>query len=209
MTRITPFQYLLSLIKNRKNPLHTSYLDGKRVLDVGCGSGDFVSKDPQNRIGVDLDPELVRHCKQVRNLDVREMSALDLRFPEHSFEAVHAAELIEHFPPSEAVQFLSQAAKILKPGGILYLTTPGESSIWNTFSHIKAYPPIAFQKLLSSQTEGFVRAGALPLVMECHYAFTSSSRSMIWTGLKRTLNLIFHPGNPTGYVIILKKTESE
>lgn len=196
--------YLRYLIKYRSNPLHYYFLNGKKVLDAGCGEGSFLEKDKQNRTGVDIDAKLVEYCV-LNGLKAIVGTATDLQFPDNSYDAVHAAELIEHLQPQEAVRFLTEAARVLKPGGIVYLTTPGELIVWNTFSHIKPYPPMAFEKLLNKSTEGFLSEGFVPLRLEHSFAFGASSRFKWITGLKRALNIAIPARRPTGYVIILKK----
>lgn len=201
---MTPFLYLHYLIKYRCNPLHLVFFNGRKVLDVGCGEGEFLAKDQAHRVGVDIDCALVRRCKAL-GLDAHCMSATELGFSDEAFDAVHCAELIEHLDPQTAVQFLAEAARVLKPGGIVYLTTPGEHYVWNTFSHVKPYPPIAFEKLLCKNTEGFIRDKSLPLRLERFFSFGAGSRSRVVTGLKRALNIAFPSSSPSGYVIILRK----
>lgn len=201
---MSPALYLHYLARFRANPLHIAYLSGRKTLDVGCGEGEFLKKDPSNRVGADIDENLVRRCIGM-GLVAHCMSATDLGFPDQCFDAVHAAELIEHLDPSAAVRFLAESARVLKPGGIVYLTTPGERYVWNTFSHIKPYPPIAFKKLLGSSTEGFIQDHALSLKLERYYAFGAPSRLRFVTGLKRAVNIAFPSRRPTGYVIILRK----
>lgn len=72
------------------------------------------------------------------------MHVLELKFPNESFDAVHAAQLIEHFAPVETVCFLSKASRALRPGGIVYLTTPGVRNVRNTLSQVCPYPQLHF-----------------------------------------------------------------
>lgn len=201
---MTPTLYLSYLIKYRVNPLHYFYFSNKKVLDVGCGEGDFIAKDIVNRVGVDIDFDLVARCRS-RGLDAKCQSATELHFSNDTFDAVHCAELIEHLDPQAAVRFLAEAARVIKPGGILYLTTPGERFVWNTFSHIKPYPPVAFEKLLGKSTEGFIQSKSIPLQLESYFAFNGSYRNRVLTGLKRALDIAIPPRCPSGYVIILRK----
>lgn len=201
---MTPLVYFRYLVKFKANPLHIAYLDGKKILDVGCGEGFFLAKDPENRVGVDIDAGLVRQCTD-KGLAAHCMSATELSFSEKTFDAVHGAELIEHLDPHAAVRFLAESARVLKPGGVVYLTTPGENYVWNTFSHLKPYPPIAFEKLLGKSTEGFIKNQSLPLRLERAYAFGAASRIKMLTGIKRAFNVAFPSKNPTGYVIILRR----
>ncbi len=98
----------------RVDPFYIKYLAGRRVLDIGSGRGEFLDKDPLHFVGVELDPELANHCRS-NGLEVYCMNALALVFPDESFDAVHASQLIEHFTPSDAALFLREASRVLRP----------------------------------------------------------------------------------------------
>lgn len=200
------FLHYVSLgIKYRKDPVYIRYISGRRVLDVGCGRGEFLARDPENAIGVDLDEALVNQCTS-RGLTAFRMSALALEFPDDSFDAVHAAQLIEHFSPGDAVKFLEEIARVLRPGGFALLTTPGVRNVWNTFSHIRPYPPTAFQKLLGSATENYLRVGQpqLEMVYAQGNRFFFGNRAL--TFLSSLFDLLLPPSDPIGWTIVLRKT---
>ena len=140
-------EYIQLALAHRADPFYIKYLAGRRVLDIGAGKGDFVARDPARFVGIDVESGLVEHCRG-RGLDVRVMSALRLEFPDQSFEAIHAAQLIEHFDSNVAAAFLQEASRVLVPGGVIVLTTPGVRNVWDTFSHVRPYTPMALRKLL-------------------------------------------------------------
>ena len=201
-------EYFLLGLRHRKDPLYVKYLAGKRVLDVGCGLGEFLARDPANTVGADLDPELVSRCRE-RGLAAHCMSALQLEFPDASFDAVHAAQLIEHFAPLDAVRFLAEAERLLRPGGYVFLTTPGVRNVWNTFSHVRPYPPAAFGKLLASATESYICDGkpnlALELVQGHRFYFEGRATTFLFS----IVDLLFPPSDPIGWTIILRKPPSQ
>ena len=153
-------EYTRLALAHGANPFYTKYLAGRRVLDIGAGEGDFVARDPARFVGIDIEPRLVEHCR-TRGLDVRAMSALRLEFPDQSFEAIHAAQVIEHFDANDAAAFLQEASRVLMPGGVIVLTTPGVRNVWDTFSHVRPYTPTALRKFLPARPKAtFVMAAS-------------------------------------------------
>lgn len=197
-------EYLKLAMEHRKNPLYVKYLAGRRVLDIGAGEGNFVAKDPRNIVGVELDQNLVEKCCK-KGLQVHCMNALALNFPDESFDAVHAAQMIEHFSPNEAVQFLREAARVLRPGGIVFMTTPGVRNVWNTFSHIRPYPPVAFSKLLTRSTEGYLQEEAIQLQLDQFFGNRRNFTNSVLLLVSRVVDMIIPPKDPYGWTIILKK----
>lgn len=198
------FEYFSLGLQHRKDPFYVKYLADRRVLDVGCGRGEFLARDESNTVGVDLDPELVRRCRD-RGLTAHCMSALALEFPDATFDVVHAAQLIEHFSPTDAVRFLAEAERVLRPGGRVFLTTPGIRNVWNTFSHVRPYPPAAFHKLLGSATENYIRNGQPELEVEFTQGSRFYVRSRVATFVLSIIDLLVPPRDPIGWTVILRK----
>lgn len=98
-------------------------LEGKDVLDVGCGRGgtlaiirEFFS--PRSLTGVDLSPEAVAFCRSRHvydNVSFLEGDAENLPFGDESFDAVINIESANCYPNIEA--FYSEAHRVLRPGG--------------------------------------------------------------------------------------------
>lgn len=197
-------EYVRLAVRYRDDPLFRHYLHGRKVLDIGCGAGEFLARDPANFVGIDVDETLIASCRG-RGFNAQAMSALALSFPDESFDAVHAAQLIEHFSPSDATTLLSEAARVLRPGGVIFLTTPGVRNVWGTFSHIRPYPPAAFRKLLSAKVEGYIGGTRLPLRMEASFATRFTFDSRLLTFISRTIDLAFPSSDPIGWTVILCK----
>src|SRR5690349_11146130 len=100
-----------------KEPIVELFFKHKKVLDLGSGQGDFLAKDPAHFIGVDTNDELIAKAKQ-RGLHVEKASVTAVPFREASFDGVYCVNVIEHLFPAEALQMMSEAARVLKPGGI-------------------------------------------------------------------------------------------
>lgn len=93
-----------------------------RVLDVGCGIGDFVEFRP-GTVGVDVNPHAVAWCRR-RGLDCQLMETDRLPFPAGGFEGVVLDNVLEHLAAPEPL--LSEIHRVLLPGGRLLVGVPGE-----------------------------------------------------------------------------------
>ena len=105
------------------------YRSANRLLDVGCGVGDFLLAAQARGWevqGVELEARAREVCA------ARGVPALDApldpeRFPPRSFDVVTSFEVLEHMvDPREEMR---AAAGVLRGGGLLYLTTPNFSSL--------------------------------------------------------------------------------
>ncbi len=101
---------------------------GMQVLDVGCGPGFLSARlskaiAPGQLHGVDIEPsqiEIARAVAQKREIDNATYAvadAIELPFPDNSFDAVHYAGVLFFIPNVAAA--LAEARRVLKPGGIV------------------------------------------------------------------------------------------
>ncbi len=119
------------------NPLRLNYinqhspLEGKRVLDVGCGGGilsESMAKAGAAVTGIDLaEPALeiaTLHAMeaQVTNVDYECSSAEDYAAQhEGTFDIVTCMEMLEHVPDPEGA--VKSCHQLLKPGGAAFFST--------------------------------------------------------------------------------------
>jgi 2-polyprenyl-3-methyl-5-hydroxy-6-metoxy-1,4-benzoquinol methylase len=105
---------------------------GGRVLevaDVGCGAGTqsmIWSEQGHSVHAIDINEPLVRLGRERAanagcDIDFRVGSATDLPWPNESMDVCIALELIEHV--ADWRRCLDQFARIIRPGGVLLLTT--------------------------------------------------------------------------------------
>jgi 2-polyprenyl-3-methyl-5-hydroxy-6-metoxy-1,4-benzoquinol methylase len=100
-------------------------LRGRRILEVGCDTGLFMAylrdEAGAETIGVDVAHRAVAEACRA-GLDVRLGTMEDAAFPAATFDAICAYDLIEHV--ADPRQFLGEAARILKSGGVIAIETP-------------------------------------------------------------------------------------
>jgi SAM-dependent methyltransferase len=96
-------------------------------LDYGCGAGAFLLRVIPRctaAYGVDVDADAVAQARQaVPAAHVRCIAPhAALPFPDQTFDHASILDVIEHVADEVAV--LRELARVLRPGGILLLTTP-------------------------------------------------------------------------------------
>jgi SAM-dependent methyltransferase len=123
----------------RKTGLTPEELDGKLVLDVGCGMGryaDVATRWGARVVGVDLSAAA---DVAARNLAGREFVAFRadvfaLPFSQESFDYIYSIGVLHHTPDCEqAVKVLPQ---YLKPGGVLSVWLYSAYNRWYKFSDV-------------------------------------------------------------------------
>ena len=98
-----------------------------RILDVGCGHGDFlkpVHAKTLHGYGLDPDKEALAKNTFIKNKTVGTVEKLP--FESNFFDLVISAWVLEHLPdPKKAFQ---EIFRVLKPGGKVIFLTP---NVWN------------------------------------------------------------------------------
>ncbi len=98
-----------------------------RVLDVGCGHGDFLSSAYSGAgevWGVDPDPAALGRNRAIANL--RQGSVESLPFAAAEFDLVIMTWVAEHLERPQRA--LGEITRVLRPGGRLLILTP---NAWN------------------------------------------------------------------------------
>ena len=143
-------------------------------LDIGFGEGGMISVAEKNDwrcFGTELSPQALKYGDE-KGWIVSSDASSDERFPKNGFDVVTMIELIEHVPNPDF--FFEMAYKLLRPNGLLFMTTPNTNSInwrwlgkdWSIISppeHITIWSPAGLKQALNRnnftpqkiRTEGF------------------------------------------------------
>lgn len=101
-----------------------------RLLDVGAATGYFMQL-AQGRgwkaSGIEISSYAVSQAV-AKGLNVQQGSITTIPLSQESFDAITLWDVFEHVP--DPAETLDAVWRILKPGGVLALTTPDASSLW-------------------------------------------------------------------------------
>jgi SAM-dependent methyltransferase len=101
-----------------------------RLLDVGCSIGLFLHLAGQRGwegIGLEPAPRAREHAREVYGLDVRPEPLAEAGFADGSFDAVALLSVLEH--ATDPLVLLRECARVLRPGGALYVIVPNVESL--------------------------------------------------------------------------------
>lgn len=134
--RVNPFQRFWHTTRFREISKLIEPSGGK-ILDIGCADGVFtkVLLDRSNAssiIGIDVREETVAWARgfwsKEPRLSFQVADGHALPFPSHTFDAVTSLETLEHVYHPE--QVLSEAWRVLKPGGYALFLVPTDSLLF-------------------------------------------------------------------------------
>jgi len=101
------------------------HLEGKRVLEVGCGDGrlsSFLAQKAGQLIAIDIDEARLEKARcTVKDVDFRYGSGESLAFAENSFDLVFFGFSLHHL---DGVATLSEAQRVLVPMGEILILEP-------------------------------------------------------------------------------------
>lgn len=145
-------------------------IDGKSVVNVGCGYGWFERfvwehREAKRIVGIepsDADLSTARQSLSGMHVELIVASGLCLPLSSESFDTCLCTEVIEHIPPGTEQELLREICRILKPGGKCYLTTPSHTIV-STFTD-PAYYLIAHRHYSKSRICALAKAAGFDVL---------------------------------------------
>jgi 2-polyprenyl-3-methyl-5-hydroxy-6-metoxy-1,4-benzoquinol methylase len=158
----SPSDYLIYLFHLASYRFARQFSVARTVLDYGCGTGygtAMLAESAALVTGIDIVPDVIEHARQsyvapginFRVVDPAEKG--NLPFDDGTFDTVTSFQVIEHV--YDVDRYLSEIARVLKPGGILVVATPDRATRllrfqkpWN-MHHVTEYSSDRLTKVLS------------------------------------------------------------
>lgn len=120
-------------------------MEGRRVLDVGCGDGFITTKIGEitgaRMFGVDISKDALKAARK-GGIDAR-LANLDkdsLPFDDGYFDAVFCGDVVEHVFDTE--RLLAEVRRVLKPGGFLVMSVPNIAAWYNRIIMAFGFMPV-------------------------------------------------------------------
>ena len=162
------------------------YRQTNRLLDIGCGAGGLLEaarKHGWQAQGLDVSSHAAKHVREL-GFEVFEGELNDAAYPAAHFDVVTAAELLEHIFEPRAL--LSEIARILRPGGLFWTTTPHARGISARMLGLKwrcIWPPEHLQLFSIRGLKALLREAGF---RDVHVDTTGGNPVEIWHALGRT-----------------------
>lgn len=131
--RVTDYFEVCTAPENRFILQHLGNLQGKTILDLGCGAGEnsvYFAIQGANCVAADYSPKMVDVAlKLAENNQVsisgKVVNAMEIDFPDNCFDVVYAANLLHHL--ADPKQAICEMHRVLKPGG--------KACFWDPLKH--------------------------------------------------------------------------
>lgn len=128
-------------------------LQGARLLDVGCGTGQVLAileKLGMGVCGLDMHLEGLRYARKRTKAPLVCFNAAGIPFVEE-FDAVTLCDVLEHVEDEPGL--LQGCRKALRPGGLLLITVPASMRLWSVFDELDGHKRRYTKRELGSTIE--------------------------------------------------------
>ncbi|NUQ66483.1 MAG: methyltransferase domain-containing protein [Pirellulales bacterium] len=113
-----------------------SPIEGKRILELGCGRGEFsvwLAQQGAAITAIDLGPDLVAAAEALArangvDCDFRQGTVADLPLDDDCFDAVVGVGILHHLSEADVRSTLRECHRVLKHGGLAVFSEPVENS---------------------------------------------------------------------------------
>lgn len=107
-------------------------LDGKRIIELGCGRADLtrlIATEGTGRSIAALEVDEIQHrlhraIDDLPNVEFMMAGAEDIPFPDASFDVAFMFKSLHHVPLPLMDQALAEVKRVLRPGGFAYISEP-------------------------------------------------------------------------------------
>jgi len=172
-------------LKKKLKLINSFSSEENRLLDVGCGTGDFLQIAKQNKwtvFGIEPNDDARKRANMKTSNSVYKTEEL-LKFKAQSFDIITLWHVLEHLPKLE--EHLSVLKSLLKPSGILIIAVPNYKSydakyykeFWAAYDaprHLWHFSQSSISKLVAKKNMQVFKT--LPLKFDSYYVSLLSEK---------------------------------
>lgn len=170
-----------TLLNELKLMLGELPLDGASVLELGCGKADktrSLAETGRVRNIVALEVDLIQHARNLaapalHNVEFRQGGAEAIPAADNSFDIVLMFKSLHHVPVEQMDQALKEIARVLKPGGLAWISEPVYAGDFNDILRLFHDEKVVREKAFAAVSHA-VEQGLLGL--EKQYFFNTRSQ---------------------------------
>jgi 2-polyprenyl-3-methyl-5-hydroxy-6-metoxy-1,4-benzoquinol methylase len=188
------------LLKLNKVGILERIKKGNTILDVGCGSGEFLfdmKKREWKVFGNDTSYELCAYAQKELGLEnIFNKDLISLEFPDKFFDAVTLWHVLEHL--NRPMETLKKINNILKDDGVLIIESPNFDSCQRKFFKEKWFAltiPRHIYHFSSQSVEKVLNRAGLKIIKRDYFVNPRIDFVTIKRSLLRYFNLEFVPDN--------------
>jgi 2-polyprenyl-3-methyl-5-hydroxy-6-metoxy-1,4-benzoquinol methylase len=186
----------------KKLQLISKYFKTGDILDIGCGTGEFLSvcKNAKwNTMGIEPSPDARKMARENHKLDVREEADIK-SLPESCFDIITMWHVLEHVPKLN--ERIEELKRLIKPSGIIIIAVPNCDSLdakiyqefWAAYDvprHLYHFTPMDIESVFKKH--GLKMFKILPMVFDSYYVSMLSEKikygktnfvKAIWNGFR-------------------------
>jgi len=188
-----------------KETIDFSMSKGKKLLEIGHGIGtDLLTfcDEGAEVYGIDITEEHHKLAKLNFKLHGKECvlklcDSADIDFPSNDFDFVYSHGVLHHTP--DTVRCVSEAYRVLKPGGLFVL------SLYHTYSGFHIFSKILYEGLISGKLKKMGYRGLMSTIE--HGADGINIKPLVKTYSKKRLRIILEDFSTVDFKIAHFKRE--
>ena len=172
-------------LKRKLKLINSFQSDSKTLLDIGCGTGDFLEaalKDNWTITGIEPNEQARQIANSKTNNSVFEINQLETLEP-NSFDVITLWHVLEHLPNLEKHTALFKS--LLKPNGTLVIAVPNYKSydaqyyknFWAAYDvprHLWHFSKTSISELFKKENMKLVKT--LPMLFDAYYVCLLSEK---------------------------------
>lgn len=206
----------------RKRTLVESYLPQGRLLDIGCGTGDFAGTMQQagwQVVAVEPDADAAAIARKKNKIEVFDEQWL--RETDQQFDCISMWHVLEHVHGLE--ERFEQLGKLVRGGGLLVIAVPNPESVdaahygagwaaWDVPRHLYHFPPHMLRRRVEQAGFKSIKTKIMPfdpfyisLLTERHLQGSDRLLFGFWTGFRFWLRSLFTADTGSSQIYIFKK----